>query len=160
VRNYLLKKGYLIAEVTIDYHDWAWTDAYTRCVSEHDAKSVAWLKAHIVDSAERYLRNSKGLAKLLFGRDIAHILLVHDGVFDAIMLDTILRDYRKNGVEFITLEEALADPVYSINPNHAYTGERTFLEQLAEARNLNISPFVDKQYTEDRLSDICKQSAR
>jgi len=160
VRNYLAKNSYRIAEVTIDYHDWAWTDAYTRCVSEHDAGSIAWLKAHIVDSAERHLRDSQDLAKLLFGRDIVQILLIHVGVFDAIMLDAILSAFRKNGVRFVTLEEALADPAYAINPNHAYTGERTFLEQVAEARNLDISAFTDKQYTEERMNNICKQSLK
>lgn len=157
VRDYLVKNGYIIAQVTIDYHDWAWTDAYSRCVTQGDDKLVAWLKAHVVDSAERHLRNSKSVARLLFGRDIVHILLIHLGRFDALMLDAILRDFRRKGVKFVTLDEALAEPAYKLNPNLPYKGESTFLEQFAKARKLNIAPFTDTEYTEDRLSEVCKQ---
>jgi len=30
VRDYLNSKGYRIAQVTVDFADWAWTDAYMR----------------------------------------------------------------------------------------------------------------------------------
>ena len=44
------------------------------------------------------------------GRDIPHILLIHVGAFTALTLDAVLKDWRSRGVEFISLEEALADP--------------------------------------------------
>ena len=86
-------------------NDWAWNDAYTRCVVQHDQPSIAWLKAHIMAEAERSVRASSSLAKLLFGHDIAHILLIHVGAFDALMLDSILKDFRARGVTFVTLDE-------------------------------------------------------
>ena len=162
MRDYLRRHGYVIAEVTIDFHDWAWIDAYVRCVSQKDTKSVAWLRNHILDSAERHLRDSKTTAKLLFGRDITHVMLIHDGVFEAIILNTILRAFQQNGVEFVTLREALADPVYKINPNVAYTGEGTFSRTDCPSARYGITTLADSdsRYTEEKLSAICNQSVK
>ena len=157
VRSYLFKHGYKIAEVTIDYDDWAWNDAYTRCVTKHEEKSIAWLKGHVVIAAEARLRASKEVSALLFHRDIAQILLIHDGAFNAVILDTILKDFRSKGVEVITLDQALADPVYKTNPNYAFAGGLTFLEQIAEARHIDVSKFTRTAYTVDKLNEVCKQ---
>lgn len=156
VRNFLFKHGYRIAEVTIDYEDWAWNNAYTRCATQHDEKSIAWLKGHVVEAAESRLRASKEVSELLFRRDIAQILLVHDGAFNAVMLDTILKDFRAKGVELIALDQALADPAYEISPNRAFNGGRTFLEEIAEARDVNIDRFEDVSYTVETLNAVCK----
>jgi peptidoglycan-N-acetylglucosamine deacetylase len=155
VRDYLAANGYRIAEVTIDYDDWAWTDAYTRCVAKHDDKTVQWLKDHIAESADRTLRDSNSNAKLLFNRQIPQILLIHIAVFNALTLDKILKDWRANGVQFVSLDEALSDPAYAINPNLVYDGGRGFLEQIAEARKITIVQ-EDPAYSIESLNKICK----
>ena len=155
VRAYLATNGYRTAEVTIDYDDWEWTDAYTRCVAKHDDKTIKWLKDHIVESADRHLRDSKANAKLLFNRDIPQILLIHVALFNTVTLDKILKHWRANGVQFVSLDEALSDPVYAINPNMTYEGGRGFLYQIAEARNIGLTP-RDPTYSVERLMKICK----
>ena len=155
VRAYLARNGYRIAEVTIDYFDWAWTDAYARCVGKHDDKTIQWLKDHVAESADRHLRDSSTNAKLLFNRDIAQILLIHIALFNTLTLDKILKDWRAHGVQFVSLDEALSDPVYAINPNLAYKDGRSFLDQVAEARKIEITP-DDPTYSIERLNKICK----
>jgi peptidoglycan-N-acetylglucosamine deacetylase len=160
VRKYLSDNQYKIAQVTVDYYDWAWNDAYTRCVTQHDEKSIAWLKVHVVEEAARNVRVSNALARLLFGRDIAHILLLHVGAFDAVMLDTILKDFRAKGVTFIPLDEALADPVYRIDPNRPYDGGRGFLNQIIESRDADTGDLLrESPYTVARLGEVCKQES-
>jgi peptidoglycan-N-acetylglucosamine deacetylase len=158
VRDYLRQHGYRIAEVTVDYYDWAWTDAYSRCLGRHDEKSVQWMKDHVEDSADRYLLAASQTAKLLLGHDIPHILLVHIGSFDAITLGGIFKHWQSQGVQFVSLDDALADPAYSVNPNMAFDGGRSFLEQIAESRHVDISQFEDQKYTMGRLNDVCKSS--
>jgi peptidoglycan-N-acetylglucosamine deacetylase len=160
VRKYLFDNQYKIAQVTIDFNDWAWNDAYTRCVMQHDQTSITWLKTHMVKDAERSLRVSSAQAKLLFGHDIAHILLLHDGAFEAVMLDTVLKNLHADGVTFITLDEALTDPVYQIDPRYLYEGGRGFLEQLVEARAVNAGGDVgETAYSVARLGEVCKQTS-
>jgi peptidoglycan-N-acetylglucosamine deacetylase len=160
VRKYLFDNQYKIAQVTVDYYDWAWNDAYVRCVMQHDQKSIAWLKAHVVEEAARSVRASTTLGRLLFDRDIAHILLIHVGAFNAVMLDAILKDFRANGATFITLDEALTDPVYQIDPRYVYEGGRGFLEQIVESRNVDTGDRLQESpYTVARLGEVCKQQS-
>jgi peptidoglycan-N-acetylglucosamine deacetylase len=157
VRRYLSSNGYRVAEVTVDYMDWAWTDAYSRCRDQKDEKSIEWLRAHVNEAADRSLIDSVGMAKKLFNRDIDQILLIHIGAFDALTLDGILREWRSKGVILIPLEEALADPVYQINPNLTYDGGLTFLEQVGEARKFDAEAFTETTYTMESLAKVCKQ---
>jgi peptidoglycan/xylan/chitin deacetylase (PgdA/CDA1 family) len=161
VRKYLSDNQYRIAQVTIDYYDWAWNDAYTRCVAGHDEKSIAWLKLHVVEEADRQVRLSNALARLLFGRDIAQILLLHVGAFDAVMLDSILKDFRTKGATFITLDEALDDPVYQIDPKLQYEGGRSFLNQIIESRAVDTGDLLkESPYTVARLGEVCAAGSR
>ena len=56
VRKYLAQNGYRIAEVSTDYSDRRWNDTFNRCFSQHDEESIQWLKDHVIDSADRRLR--------------------------------------------------------------------------------------------------------
>jgi hypothetical protein len=159
VRRYLSSHGYRVAEVTVDYLDWTWTDAYRRCRTQNDQKSIEWLVSHANDAADRYLDHAVELGRKLFSRDVDHILLVHIGAFDALALDGILREWRSKGVELIPLDEALADPIYRINPNLAYDGGLSFLEQVAEARSIDTRPFQENTYTMESLNKVCPQPA-
>jgi peptidoglycan-N-acetylglucosamine deacetylase len=156
VRNYLAKNGYAIAEVTVDTLDWAWTDAYNRCSAQDDEKSMTWLTEHEVDNVERHLRGARIIANHLFHRPVPQIMLIHAGVIEAVTLDALLKDLHSKGVQFVTLEEALKDPIYSINPNLAYEGGQTFLDQIANARNVNVDPFRDTMYTVEKINAVCK----
>jgi peptidoglycan/xylan/chitin deacetylase (PgdA/CDA1 family) len=156
IRTYLSRNGYRVAQVTTDYYDWAWTDAFTRCSDKGDTKSIAWLKSHVVDSANIHLRDSNRIASRLFDRDIPQILLIHVGVFDALTLDGILRNWREQGVQFISLDDALVDPVYAFNPGATYENGRNFLEQTALARKISLDAFEDSTYSIERLAQICK----
>jgi peptidoglycan-N-acetylglucosamine deacetylase len=142
--------------VTVDYLDWTWNDAYKRCRIQNDQKSIEWLTQHVNEAADRYLNNSVRLARKVFGRDVDQILLVHIGAFDALTLDGLLQHWRSEGVKLIPLEEAITDPAYRTNPNLAYDGELTFLEQVGEARDMDTRPFADTTYTIESLSNVCK----
>jgi len=155
VRDYLAQHGYRIAQVSFTYDDWAWNNAYVRCFSRHDEESIAWLKTHIVDDSERRLRSADRIARLLFGRGIKQILLLHLTAIDALTLDSVLRDWRSKGVKFTTFNDAQRDPVYAINPNYAYYDELTFLEQMVTVRNLDVTALDDNTYTVDQLEKMC-----
>jgi peptidoglycan/xylan/chitin deacetylase (PgdA/CDA1 family) len=158
VRAYLFANGYKIAEVTIDYEDWNWNAAYVRCERQRDYKSVAWLKDHVTEAAERNLRRSRALSELLFHRNIAQILLLHNNAFTAQVLDRVLRDLRLQRVKFITLEQALSDPAYRVNPNKGFPIGLTFLEQIAAARSVDIDRFEDVKYSLGVISRVCAPS--
>lgn len=113
VRSHLAQNGYRIAEVTIDFYDWAYNPPFVRCQERGSASAVAALHDTFLISADAFLRWSEATSHAIFGRSIPHVLLLHAGTFDAHMLDELLTRYEKAGAKWITLEEALADGAYA-----------------------------------------------
>jgi peptidoglycan-N-acetylglucosamine deacetylase len=157
VRSYLFRNGYRIGEVTTDFNDWAWNDAYVRCAEQDNKDSMAWLAAHVIPDAEWHLDGSVAMAYRLFHRSVPQILVVHIGVFEAVMLDKILKDLSTHGVKYITLNEALSDPVYDINPNRGFGGGETFFKQIADARRIDVTKYIEGNYPVDMLDGLCTQ---
>jgi len=154
VRQYLQQQGYQIAQVTVDYADWAWTDAYMRCVTRHDEQMVHWVREHVVMAARQHVRQAQKVARLVMGRDIKHILLLHVSALNALTLPEILQALEADGVRFITLQTALEDPVYQINPNLPMPDGQTFLEQLVEMKAVE-NPYDETEYTVEKLAALC-----
>ena len=98
VRKYLRERGYKVAQVTIDFQDWAWDDPYARCMDKHDSQAVEWLKSSYLSMAAEYVSLGQKMAVMLFGRDIRHVLLLHIGAFDSVMLPSLLDSLAEAGI--------------------------------------------------------------
>ena len=88
VRQWLGTHGYTIAQVTVYFADWAWNDAYARCVARDDREAIARLKTTFMDAAMAQLHWSRTVSERLLGRQIKHVLLLHIGAFTTLMLET------------------------------------------------------------------------
>ena len=140
VRTHLQTRGYRIAEVSVDFGDWAWNPAYARCQAKGDAPAIAALETSYVQDAKTFLRWSSGAAKQVLGRDAAHVLLLHVGAFDARALDAMLTAYEKMGVTFVALDQAMVDPIYAMDTGYfGKWGEGVF-EQLADGKGTVTLP--------------------
>ena len=154
IREYLKRHGYRIAHGTIDYADWAWTKAYRRCSARNDEAMMTWLREHAVDAARRSLRRAQKLAKLVVGRGVKHILIVHLSAFNALALKDLLQALQSDGVTFIELKTALSDPVYETNPNLPLREGYSFLDQLVMMKQIT-DPYRDEVYPLQRLEGLC-----
>ena len=152
VRKYLKSHQYKVAEVTLYWEDYSWNAPYARCRNKNDLKNIEWLQESFLKSALDELILQQTKANLLFKREISHILLYHIGAFDAEVLDALLASYKKRGVEFITLEEAMKDEVYSLDSKYVNKIGVDFLQQIAISRGETPSS-VD--IPREKLSQIC-----
>ncbi len=106
--------GYRNAPITIDNDEWRFNADYLDAVKAGDlqkAKGVA--KAYLAHMKER-TAHFQALAYTALGRDVAHILLLHMNQINADYLPELLEWYASEGWKFITLPEALQDPLYSL----------------------------------------------
>ena len=154
VRGYLKEHGYRIAQVTMDFEDYAWNGPYARCMEKKDEKAIAWLKQSYLETASEYFALDQKLTQQAFGREIKHVLLMHVGAFDAVMLPQLLQQMKNEGYKFVTIAEAEADPAYLTDPDTASKNGGTLLDQLFEARHLTYPPHKDKPMKE--LNEICR----
>jgi peptidoglycan/xylan/chitin deacetylase (PgdA/CDA1 family) len=153
VRGWLFAHDYKIAEVTIDFGDYMWNDAYARCAVKHDEAAIGSLHDSYLATAGEYITYSHTISQRLYGRDIPYVLLLHVGAFDAKMLPDLIALFRSRGFEFVTLPQAESDPAYSADPKIAYPGGGLLLELQATARKVDTP---DASEPEKQLDAMCR----
>jgi peptidoglycan/xylan/chitin deacetylase (PgdA/CDA1 family) len=140
VRAFLAAHGYRIAAVTLSFDDYYWNEPYARCVAKGDKATIAAMEAAFLAAAETSFRYYHVLSQELYGRDIPYVLLMHLGAFDARMLPRLLALYKANGVSFVSLAQAEADPFYRIDTDPSLPAGPTTLEQAMAARGIQYYP--------------------
>lgn len=138
VRADLFRNGYRVAPVTIDPYDWAYTTAYARCMEANRKGDAEAIRKAFLSEARAKLRWADAEARMLVGRPIRQILLLHLGLVDADSIDALLTDYEHLGVRWVRLQDALEDSVYAHAPDVSYGGN--YLFQLFEARGIRPAP--------------------
>jgi peptidoglycan-N-acetylglucosamine deacetylase len=157
-RAYLKGHGYQIAQVTLDFEDYAWNGPYARCSDKKNEKAIAWLKESYLKTAADYVKLGRDMSQQLFHRDIKYVLLMHIGAFDAEMLPQLLAQLRNQGFRFITLEEAQRDPAYEIDPDITRKEGTILQEQIFDARHMPVPPHAEKPMRQ--LQELCSQGAK
>jgi peptidoglycan-N-acetylglucosamine deacetylase len=153
VRAWLLAHGYKIAEVSMDFEDYLWNEPYARCTAKHDEPSIQKLHDSYLAVADQYYAVFRELAQLVYGRDVKYVLLMHVGAFDARMLPELLALYRATGVQFVSLQDALSDPVYQEDPDIGEPAGGAFLELMMQKKKIKFPP-NSKPYKE--LEAMCR----
>jgi peptidoglycan/xylan/chitin deacetylase (PgdA/CDA1 family) len=158
VRDYLKAHGYKVAQVTMEWGDYFWNTAYARCSAKNDVKGMDWLRTSYLNTESAEIDHFRELSKIVFGRDINYVLLLHLGSFSSTILPEAFALLKKKGFEFVTLQEAESDAAYAIDPAEGALNGGTFLDQLMNARKLTYpsSSISMPQKPEKELADICR----
>jgi peptidoglycan/xylan/chitin deacetylase (PgdA/CDA1 family) len=151
LRSWLTQHGYRIAEVSMDFQDYNWNEPYARCAAKHDQAAIESLHNSYLDAADEAIRVYRQVAQTLYQRDVPYVLLLHVGAFDARMLPDLIGLFRSRGFAFVTLQQAMADPIYSFDPKVPSPSGNTFNEMVAQARNVNIPYMTDRSKELDAM---------
>ena len=116
VLAWLGRAGYAVAPISLWFYDAQFSLAYTRALIAGDETAKAWLREKCVETAVNQLRVQHAAARLIFGRDPVHIWLIHGTPIAADCVGAILDAFAARGVEFVSLEEAMADPMNQQQP--------------------------------------------
>jgi peptidoglycan-N-acetylglucosamine deacetylase len=110
--KFIAERGYRTAPITIDILDWMFRLAYANAITRHDAELAKKIATEYLKFADVKFAFCEQVANELFGRPIKHILLLHANELNADNFDQLVRSLKGRGYRFITLEEALTDPIY------------------------------------------------
>jgi len=154
VRAYVEAHDYRVAQVTLDWEDYMWNSAYARCVAKNDTESIASLRSSYLITATAYMDLGRDLAKLVYGHDINHVLLLHLGAFSSTILPDVLNLLERDNFQLVTLEEAESDPVYAGDPDAGSKYGGTLLEQWMDVKKIKYPAVMDKPYKQ--VQEICK----
>jgi peptidoglycan/xylan/chitin deacetylase (PgdA/CDA1 family) len=136
VRTYLREHGYRIAQVTLEFEDYAWNDAYCRCLAKQDEAAIAWLRQNYLDTAAEYIKLGREEEQIVFGHEIPNVMLLHVTPFTTLMLPHLLDMLRKQGFSFESLSQVESDPAYSGDPDAGLESGGTLPEQFMDSRHL------------------------
>ena len=153
VEAWLNEHHYQTAEVSMDFEDYLWNSPYARCLAKGDTAAIQKLHDSYLATADQYLTLFRTLSKTLYGRDVKYVLLMHVGAFDAKMFPELLALYRTRGFSFITLPEAIKDPIYTDDPDIGVKGGGAIQELMMAKRKLKFPP-NSKPYAE--LEATCR----
>ncbi len=139
----LTERGYTIAPVTIDNNDWMFAAVYRRA----DAAGDAALKTRI---GEAYVAHMTVVldhwepysAELAGGREPAQVLLLHAHTLNRDWYPQIHALYLARGYRFVTLDEALADPIYARPDDYVRANGVSWLHRwtFSEGRPIRWEP--------------------
>lgn len=136
VRAYLLAHGYRTAQVTLEFEDYAWNDAYCQCLARQNAAAIAWLRQNYLDTAAEFIKLGREEERIVFGREIPNVMLLHETPFTTLMLPDLLDMLRKQGFSFESLSQVESDPAYAEDPDAGLVSGGTLPEQFMDARHL------------------------
>lgn len=149
----LAQRGYRVAEVTLNFDDWSFSDPYARCLARGDTAAVTWIKEHYLRRAAESLSKDLHNTMLTFGRDINHVMLLHLGAVSAAMLPRLLGLLESRGFTFVTLQEAEADVAYAAEVRPLPSGG-TWIDHVIATKGIKVSAAADD--TLARLEAICR----
>jgi peptidoglycan/xylan/chitin deacetylase (PgdA/CDA1 family) len=154
VRDYLHEHGYRIAQVSLDFEDYAWNDAYARCAAKHDEASIDWLKRSYLETADEYVRLGREEQLIAFGHEIPNVMLLHATAFTTLMLPELVNQLRSEGFSFAGLAQVEGDETYSMDPDAGLKYGGTLPDQFMDSRHLTYPPFEPKPFK--KLTSVCK----
>jgi peptidoglycan/xylan/chitin deacetylase (PgdA/CDA1 family) len=132
VGDFLDEEGYIVAHVSVDTDDFAYNLQFEKIYKTADSLSFVQLGNEYIDHIMERLLAAEELANELLGRPIKHILLLHANRLNSTFLADLLIEIQQEGYQFISLDKALTDPVYSIPDSYVGTKGLSCLEKLAK----------------------------
>lgn len=133
VRKWLDTNGYTVVPVTVDNNEWIYNRDYVDALTDGDSLKAAGIgdeyAVYMVNTIEHY--DSLGLS--VKGSPVKHILLLHMNPINAGYLDTILTNLASSGWQFITVEDALSDPLFQMKENYLGDRGKSYIERILES---------------------------
>ncbi len=122
-RAFLDSNSYKTGPVSVDASDWYYSKRLNaRLKTDPNADRLPYKDAylrHLYDRAKYY----DGLSHTVLGRSVAHVLLLHHNLINALFLKDVIQMFRDKGWTLIDSEAAFNDPVYNMRPDTLPAGE-------------------------------------
>ncbi|MEY3420937.1 MAG: hypothetical protein RIR48_1226 [Bacteroidota bacterium] len=110
--------NYKIAPFTVESSDWLFNAIYEYYISNSKFEEADKIGALYVSKTLEYIHFFDSLSQSIYGRNINQIYLCHDNSINAKYLIKIIAFLESENYEFVSIDEAIKDPVYSQKNNY------------------------------------------
>jgi peptidoglycan-N-acetylglucosamine deacetylase len=150
--DFLAKRGYIIAPVTIDNNENIFAVVYGNAKRRGDLAAAKKIGDEYIRYMERIFDFFEKLSIETFGREIKQTLLIHANELNADYFDELAQMMKKRGYRFITLDEALKDSAYNSPDDLPHQKGLSWLHRWRLSKNLPLKmepsepEFITKLY--------------
>jgi peptidoglycan-N-acetylglucosamine deacetylase len=113
VKAYLKQNSYVEVPITIDAQDALFAQMYCGAQAKGDSDCANLLKANFFSLLLDTTTKARAIAREVAGREIKHILVIRANQLTCDTLAEMLAWFKGLGARFISLDEALSDPIYA-----------------------------------------------
>lgn len=135
--RFLQEHQYVVAPVTLDNDDYEYAALYNQPGLR--GKVLAEYLPYMESVAAAFEKMSVQLV----GREFPQVLLIHASQLNADTMPDLLAMFRRRGYRFVTLGEALRDPVYRLPEEAAVRGGWSWIHRWAKTKGVKVTPEPD-----------------
>ena len=155
--TFLREHNHVEAPVTMDNSDWIFAKAYDSLSSIDDNAGMQKLRTDFVQYMEQKLLFYEAQSMTILKRPIPQILILHDNSIDADCLEAILSLYEKHGYSFISMDQALQDPIYQSKDEFYKGAGISWIHRWAITMKTPRTVFKGEPVTPKYVMDLAKE---
>lgn len=156
IEKFLMARGYKVTPHTIDNEDFIFNAIYVRALRNKDEALAKRLRAAYLDFTIAATEFAERSLSQIFGHEIPQTLLIHANDLNADCLEEMLRRFEARGYQFISLDEAMADPAYQTKDTYVTKYGPTWLSRWMKSKGMNLS-FKDDPEPPQWVKDLYNQ---
>lgn len=112
VEDFLARRGYRIAPVSVDYHDYSFAGIYARHLRAGDPAKAGEQFVAALEALDTAFARSEAKSTEVLGYELPQTLLIHCNEMNSLTLPRALQRMRDRGYTFVSLDAAMEDPAY------------------------------------------------
>lgn len=136
VAKRLYRGGYLIAPATVIPTDYEFNHVYHDVSAADDPELLDHFKRLYLEHLSDCLDYAESQSEAVFGSQIKQIMRLHLGIATAILIEDTLKLLETRGFDFVSLEDALKDPLYKTEETYVGPLGLSFIDRVAATRGL------------------------
>lgn len=113
IKSFLAANAYILTPFTVESSDWMFNYLYEYYLSQGKPQEASRIGKLYVQKTLEYFAFFEKVAMAQYKRPVRHIYLCHDNPLNAQYLSILLKQLRKRSYSFISLAEAMQDPIYA-----------------------------------------------
>lgn len=118
--QFLAEQGYQIVPVTVDNMDWLFSNVYTEAKARGDRETMRRVTEEYLPYMESMIEFYEKFSVETLGYELPQILMLTAGPLTSDQFDEMVAMLKRRGYSFVSVEEALKYPAFSLPDN--YTG--------------------------------------
>jgi hypothetical protein len=154
--EYLRKRNFVEAPVTIDNAEWIFAAAYDSVLKTKNERQRMSVGNEYITYMESKVKYYERQSDKLFGRNIRQILLIHANSLNSDFMPDLLQMFVNQGYSFISLSQALEDKAYQTADHYYKNGGISWLDRWAITQGKSKDFFKGEPVCPESIMKLAK----